>query len=123
MSSTFGARVNEQIDRLQRLSCRQIEAEVAQKRIAWVRRRYQTGGGPEQVSPRQAFELFFFDYLGILRRALFRRVGRRTEAARVGCCHVVAATGQATLAEEGMLSTRVTQLHELASKAALLLRR
>ena len=66
MTDDFNSRVQRQIDRLQHCSYQAIEAEVAQKRIGH-------GSGqpdritphPDRPTPRQAFDLLFFDYMGL----------------------------------------------------------
>jgi tRNA(Arg) A34 adenosine deaminase TadA len=64
MPESFELKVEQQIDRLKRSSCREIEREVAQKRIAWVKQNHPTGK-PAHPSPRQAFEELFFAYMGL----------------------------------------------------------
>jgi tRNA(adenine34) deaminase len=65
MSDDFTARVQRQIERLQHCSYQVIEAEVAQKRRAWFRQRDQIAARYEHPTPRQAFDLLFFDYMGL----------------------------------------------------------
>jgi len=63
MTDHFEARVRRHVERLGTLSCREIERQVAEARIAWFRRnRPETSTCP---SPRRAYELLFFDYLGL----------------------------------------------------------
>ncbi len=64
MTDNFPARVQRQIDRLQHCSYRDIEAEVAQKRRAWFKQ-HPLALQINQPTPRQAFELLFFDYMGL----------------------------------------------------------
>jgi tRNA(Arg) A34 adenosine deaminase TadA len=64
MPENFETKVESQIDRLKRFSCREIEAEVAQKRIAWVTQNHPAGK-LAHPSPRQAFETLFFAYMGL----------------------------------------------------------
>jgi hypothetical protein len=65
MTDPFNARVQEQVSRLQRMSLRELEAAVTRKRLAWLdeNRKEIEGQGP--WSPRAAFELLFFDYMGL----------------------------------------------------------
>lgn len=63
MKSDFQAQVRRQVERLQAYSCREIEAEVSQKRVAWVKQHGPALGQP--LSPRAAYELLFFDYMGL----------------------------------------------------------
>ncbi len=65
MTDDFSARVQRQIDRLQRCSYRDIEAEVAQKRLAWFQHHEQIATRFEYPTPRQAFDLLFLDYMGL----------------------------------------------------------
>jgi len=63
MTDEFEDRVHRQIERLGTLSCQEIERQVAEVRIAWFQRnRPQTSVRP---SPRRAYELLFFDYMGL----------------------------------------------------------
>jgi tRNA(Arg) A34 adenosine deaminase TadA len=64
MSDDFFSKVQRQIERLQHCSNQAIEAEVAQKRRAWFR------DNPiaiqfDHPTPRQAFDLLFFDYMAL----------------------------------------------------------
>ena len=65
LTDDFNSKVQRQIERLQRCSYQVIEAEVAQKRLAWFREHDQIAARYEQPTPRQAFELLFFGYLGL----------------------------------------------------------
>jgi tRNA(Arg) A34 adenosine deaminase TadA len=63
MTDDFEARVQRHVERLGTLSCREIERQVAEVRIAWFRQnRPEIGDRP---SPRRAYELLFFDYMGL----------------------------------------------------------
>ena len=53
----FAKKVEEQIERLKRSACPEIEREVAQKRIAWVKENHPTTGKQAHLSPRQAFDV------------------------------------------------------------------
>ncbi len=65
MSGDFTSRVQRQIDRLLHCSYQAIEAEVAQKRVAWLRQHNQITARHDHPTPRQAFDLLFFDYMGL----------------------------------------------------------
>ena len=67
MTEPFQSQVERQVTRLQSESWEEIERQVAQKRVAWLRENSQAarlrtdlGAHP---SPRQAFELLFFEYM------------------------------------------------------------
>jgi len=70
MQKNFELKVEQQMEQLQRSAYREIEREIAQKRIAWLSQNHQAAGDPGCVSPRQAFELLFFDYMGLPRDEL-----------------------------------------------------
>ena len=63
MTDDFRSSVQRQIERLQHCSYQDIEAEVAQKRRAWFRKIDRII--PDRPTPRQAFNLLFFDYMGL----------------------------------------------------------
>ncbi|CAG0935360.1 Guanine deaminase [Thermoflexales bacterium] len=65
MPDDFASKVQRQIERLQHCSYQAIEAEVAQKRIAWFQRPDQSAARYDHPTPRQAFDLLFFDYMGL----------------------------------------------------------
>ena len=65
MPDQFDLKVKQQIERLKRQTCREIEAEVAQKRIAWFQQSHQAANLSGRPWPRQAYELLFYDYLGL----------------------------------------------------------
>ncbi len=65
MTDDFAPRVRRQIERLQHCSYQAIEAEVAQKRVAWFRQHDQVAISSAHSTPRQAFDLLFFDYMGL----------------------------------------------------------
>ena len=64
MTDNFPTRVQRQIDRLQHCSQHDIEAEVAQKRRAWFHNN-PIAAQFDHPTPRQAFDLLFFDYMGL----------------------------------------------------------
>jgi tRNA(Arg) A34 adenosine deaminase TadA len=65
VTDIFASRVQRQIERLQHCSYHAIEAEVAQKRRAWFRQHDQIAARDDHPTPRQAFDLLFFDYMGL----------------------------------------------------------
>lgn len=65
MSDDFASKVQRQIERLQHCSYQAVEAEIAQKRIAWFRQRNQIVAGGDHPTPRRAFDLLFFDNMGL----------------------------------------------------------
>ena len=65
MSSSFQRKVAEQIERLQTLSLQEIENEVTRKRLDWLDKRFPGGSDPGIHTPRQAFQLLFFEYMGL----------------------------------------------------------
>ncbi len=62
--SPFDAKVREQLDRLQTHTLPDIQSQVTHKRVDWVDQHPALiPAGP--LSPRQAFELLFFTYMGL----------------------------------------------------------
>jgi tRNA(adenine34) deaminase len=65
MTNDFASKVQRQIERLQHCSYQAVEAEIAQKRIAWYRQRNQIVAGNDHPTPRRAFDLLFFENMGL----------------------------------------------------------
>ena len=65
MTDDFTSRVQWQIERLQECSYQAIEAEVTQKRLTWLQQHEHVVARFDHPSPRQAFNLLFFDYMGL----------------------------------------------------------
>jgi tRNA(Arg) A34 adenosine deaminase TadA len=68
MAAAFAQRIATQVQRLTDQALGEIEREVAAKRRAWVaqnRHRVEARLSSERISPRLAFELLFFDYMGL----------------------------------------------------------
>jgi hypothetical protein len=65
MGDPFELKVRQQIERLQSQDYRAIEAEVTQKRLAWLEQNHPLQIGQTPLSPRQAYQLLFFDYMGL----------------------------------------------------------
>jgi tRNA(Arg) A34 adenosine deaminase TadA len=63
VTDDFQARVQRHVERLEALSCREIERQVAEARIAWFQRKRPESG--DRPSPRRAYELLFLDYMGL----------------------------------------------------------
>ena len=70
MNNDFELSVNRQVERFNQCSYRTVERETAEKRIAWFKEKYRDKSGFSKPSPRQAFELLFFDYMGLRREEL-----------------------------------------------------
>jgi tRNA(Arg) A34 adenosine deaminase TadA len=64
MANDFAFKVQRHLERLQHCSFRDIEAEVAQKRRAWFQNNL-IAARLDRPTPRQAFDLLFFDYMGL----------------------------------------------------------
>ncbi len=65
MCSEFDAQVRRHVERLKTHSFREIEAEVARKRISWFKRNYQAHDAHKRLSPREGYELLFHVYMGL----------------------------------------------------------
>jgi tRNA(adenine34) deaminase len=65
VAADFNSKVQRQIERLRHCSYQAIEAEVVQKRRAWLRQHDQIAARYDHPTPRQAFDLLFFDYMGL----------------------------------------------------------
>lgn len=65
----FEEKVQQQVDRLQTHSLREIEKSVSEKRVTWwADHAYLQKSGV--ISPRYAFECLFFDYMGLKKEDL-----------------------------------------------------
>jgi tRNA(adenine34) deaminase len=64
MNAVFETKIEEQTARLRASSLAAIQVEVAQKRVDWMRQHHADLYG-RSLTPRQAFGLFFFDYMGL----------------------------------------------------------
>lgn len=65
MDQDFDTKVRQGIERLEKSPFRAIEREVAEKRVAWFKDNRQDIQGLGSPSPRRAYELLFFDYMGL----------------------------------------------------------
>ena len=54
-----------QVERLKNQSYREIEQETIRKRLAWLDVHWKPAPYRGPVTPRQAFEVLFFDYMGL----------------------------------------------------------
>jgi putative acetyltransferase len=70
MDQPFTEKVCKQIERFQKQDFLVIEREVTCKRIDWVRQNQPKITGSSPISPRQAFELLFFEYMHLAREDL-----------------------------------------------------
>ncbi len=61
----YEAKVKQQIERLSTWSFQEIEATVTAQRIAWLQEHAHPYGAAGSISPREAFERLFFDYMGL----------------------------------------------------------
>jgi len=64
MSETFSQQVHQQVERLKSKSLQEIERAVAHKRREWIKE-HAPSSGHASPTPRQAFEMLFFDYMGL----------------------------------------------------------
>lgn len=64
VKNEFQRKVEQQVERLRTQTLRTVERDTAAKRIAWLRDR-GLPGADAGFSPRRAFELLCFDYLGL----------------------------------------------------------
>lgn len=65
MLAPFELKVRHQIELLQNHDFRAIEAEVTQRRLAWLEQNHPVQKEQLLLSPRQAYQLLFFDYMGL----------------------------------------------------------
>lgn len=65
MKNDFELKVNRQIERLKNRSYQSIESEVAKKRISWFKQHYKEGSKIHLPAPRAAYELLFWEYMGL----------------------------------------------------------
>ncbi len=65
MNPKFQSKVDQQIQQLKQQSFRSIESGIAHKRLDWLRQSYPAPVSPDLCTPRKAFELLFFEYMGL----------------------------------------------------------
>jgi len=65
MEKNFETEVDQQVERLRNNPYREIERQVAEKRVAWFKENRLGIEGLTSPSPRLAYELLFFDYMGL----------------------------------------------------------
>jgi len=63
MPNSFEQIVEKQIKKFQTQKYQDIEQSVARKRIDWIKKNY--GRVNNDISPRQAYEILFFEYMGL----------------------------------------------------------
>ena len=63
--NTFDERVRRTIEQLQHESFRAIASDITQKRMAWLDRTLPEKPGYDQFTPREAYELLFFENMGL----------------------------------------------------------
>jgi len=68
--NTFDERVQRTIEQLRHESFRAIASDITQKRMAWLDRTLPEKPGYGQFTPRQAYELLFFEHMGLARDEL-----------------------------------------------------
>ena len=61
--NTFDERVRRTIEQLQHESLRAIASDITQKRMAWLDRTLPEKPGYDQFTPREAYEMLFFELL------------------------------------------------------------
>jgi len=65
MENDFDRKVNRHVERLKKEKYQVIESEVSKKRISWFKQEYKAISGNKPLSPRNAYELLFFKYMGL----------------------------------------------------------
>jgi tRNA(adenine34) deaminase len=65
VTASFELKVREQVERLKRSPLAEIEREVAGKRIAWFQPGDTLPGMDSLPTPREAYEMLFFKYMGV----------------------------------------------------------
>ena len=68
--NTFEERVRRTIEQLQRASFQAIATDITQKRMAWLDRTLPEKPGYDQFTPREAYELLFFENMQLERSDL-----------------------------------------------------
>jgi len=61
----FEDQVTSQVEKLQTLSLREIEKAVTAKRLKWWTEKPKDLRGSNRITPREAFEVLFFQYMGL----------------------------------------------------------
>ena len=65
MENDFDSKVNQQVARFKKDKYQVIESEVSKKRISWFKQNHKDINDNKPVSPRKAYELLFFKYMGL----------------------------------------------------------
>jgi len=99
MGQNFTAKIDQKIERFKQENHQMLEAEVANKRITWLRQNYQGQSDGQPPSPRTAYELFFFEYLGLSERevAVLSETDTKIVWASTNSCPTLAACNKGEL--------------------------
>lgn len=65
MIDSFESKVRHQAERLKAYPYREIERQVAEKRLVWFRQNHPVTDRRIRASPRSAYQLLFLDYMGL----------------------------------------------------------
>ena len=65
MKNDFKAKIERHVERLRKEKHYVLESEVAKKRLLWFKSHYNDLNRTHLPSPRQAYELVFFEYMGL----------------------------------------------------------
>jgi tRNA(adenine34) deaminase len=68
--TAFEERVRRTIEQLQRESFHAIASDITQRRMTWLDRTLPEKPGYDQFTPRQAYEMLFFEHMGLARDEL-----------------------------------------------------
>lgn len=79
MTDDFEAKIRLQIERLNEHPYPALERQVAEKRIAWFKQRYPENVSRKPLTPRDAYEMLFLEYMGFRREELPIVVESETE--------------------------------------------
>lgn len=65
MEIETAAQVKAQVEKLTRCTHAEIQTRVIRKRLAWLEEKFSGTSFPVRLTPRDAFELLFLDYMGL----------------------------------------------------------
>jgi tRNA(adenine34) deaminase len=68
--NTFDERVRRTVEQLQHANFRAMASDITQKRMAWLDRTLPEKSGYDQFTPREAYELLFFEHMQLERSEL-----------------------------------------------------
>ena len=63
--ANFALIIQEQVDRLKSRTYREIGEATTRKRLAWLNEHFAPRENLKLITPRKAFEILFFDYMGL----------------------------------------------------------